>query len=105
MPSCAAPRAHACIFDLWQEGRYDEARAAWNRMLPLVFWRWHTAAGEAGKVFLKQMGVFEHAYCRQQVTTPGKHSGEEVGFGSLTIDEADRHERLTSLATMGDPPY
>ena len=105
MPSCAAPRAHACIFDLWQEGRHDEARAAWNRMLPLVFWRWHTAAGEAGKVFLKQMGVFEHAYCRQQVTTPGKHSGEEVGFGSLTLDEADRHEMLTILATMGDPPY
>ena len=85
MPSCAAPRAHARVFDLWQEGRHDEARDEWNRMLPLVFWRWHTAAGEAGKVYLKHMGVFEHAYCRQQVTVPGKHSGAEVSFGSLNI--------------------
>ena len=105
MPSCAAPRAHARVFDLWQEGRHDQARDVWNRMLPLVFWRWHTAAGEAGKVYLKHMGVFEHAYCRQQVTVPGKHSGAQVSFGSLTLDGADRQEMLAILATMGDPPY
>ena len=105
MPSCAAPRAHARIFDLWQQDRHEEARSEWNRLLPLVFWRWHTAAGEAGKVYLKHMGVFEHAYCRQQVTVPGKHSGAEVSFGSLTLDEADRQEMLAILATMGDPPY
>ena len=106
MPSCAAPRAHVRVFDLWQEGRHDEARAEWNRMLPLVFWRWHTSAGEAGKVFLKHMGVFEHAYCRQQVTTPGQgHTGAEVAFGTLTLDEVDRQEMLAILDTMGEPPY
>jgi 4-hydroxy-tetrahydrodipicolinate synthase len=105
MPSCAAPRAHARVFDLWQEGHHDEARAEWNRMLPLVFWRWHTAAGEAGKLYLKHMGVFEHSFCRQQVTTPGKHTGDEVSFGSLTLDEADRQEMLAILEVMGDPPY
>ena len=105
MPSCAAPRAHARIFDLWQQGRHDEARSVWNRMLPLVFWRWHTSAGEAGKVYLKHMGVFEHAYCRQQVTVPGQHSGAEVSFGSLKLDEADYEEMLAILATMGDAPY
>ena len=105
MPSCAAPRTHARIFDLWQQGRHDEARAEWNRMLPLVFWRWHTAAGEAGKVYLKHMGVFEHAFCRQEVTVPGSHSGANVSFGSLKLDEADRQEMLAILETMGDPPY
>jgi dihydrodipicolinate synthase/N-acetylneuraminate lyase len=105
MPSCAAPGAHAQVFDLWQEGRHDEARDEWNRILPLVFWRWHTSAGEAGKLFLKQMGVFEHAYCRQQVTVSGQHSGAEVDFGSLKLDDADREEMLAILATMGEPPY
>ena len=105
MPSCAAPRGHARIFDLWQEGRHDEAREVWNRILPLLFWRWHTSAGEAGKVYLKHMGVFEHAYCRQQVTTPGKHSGAEVSFGDLALEEADHQEMLDILATMGEPPY
>lgn len=73
-------------------------------MLPLVFWRWHTA-GEAGKLYLVHMGVFEHSYCRQQVSTPGTHTGAEISFGSLKLDEADRQEMLAILATMGDPPY
>ena len=105
MPSCVAPRGHARIFDLWQEGSHDEARGEWNRILPLLFWRWHTAAGEAGKVYLKQVGIFAHAYCRQQVTVPGKHSGAEVSFGSLTLEEADRQEMLEILETLGDPPF
>ena len=105
MPSCVAPRAHVRVFDLWQDGRHDEARAEWNRMLPLAFWRWHTAGGEAGKLYLKHMGIFEHSYCRQQVTTPGKHTGAEVSFGSLTLDEVDYQEMLAILETMGDPPY
>ena len=105
MPSCAAPAAHSRVFDLWQEGRHDESRREWNRMLPLVFWRWHTAAGEAGKLFLKHMGVFETSYTRQKVALPGEHTGSEVRFGTLTLDEADRQEMLTILEHMGGPPY
>ena len=105
MPSCAAPRAHARIFDFWQEGRPDEARREWNRMLPLVFWRWHTAAGEAGKVFLVHMGVFSTPLVRQRVALPGQASGTEVRFGTRVLDEADEQEMRTILETMGGPPY
>ena len=105
MPSCCAPHAHARVFDLWQAGKPEEARREWHRMLPLVFWRWHTAAGEAGKVFLKHMGVFDSAYVRQRVALPGQASGSEVSFGTLTLDEADLEEMLAILETMGDPPY
>jgi len=105
MPSCAAPHAHARVFDLWQEGKHTEARQEWNRMLPLVFWRWHTAAGEAGKVFLVHMGVFSTPFVRQRVALPGQASGTEVSFGTRTLDEADEQEMLTILETMGGPPY
>lgn len=105
MPSCCAPHAHARVFDLWQAGEHAEARREWNRMLPLVFWRWHTAAGEAGKMYLVHLGVFDTAFCRQQVSLPGQHEGTEVSFGSLQLDEADKEEMLTILRGMGDPPY
>jgi len=105
MPSCCAPAAHARVFDLWQAGKHDESRAEWNRMLPLVFWRWHTSAGEAGKLYLVHEGVFETSFTRQQVALPGQHEGTEVKFGSLTLDEVDRQEMLAILATMGEPPY
>jgi dihydrodipicolinate synthase/N-acetylneuraminate lyase len=90
MPSCCAPRLHARIFDLWQEGQREEARREWHRLLPLVFWRWHTSPQEAGKVFLKHQGVFETAYVRPD-------------WGTLRLDEADRQEMLTILATMEEP--
>jgi dihydrodipicolinate synthase/N-acetylneuraminate lyase len=64
MPSCLAPDLHGKIFDLWQAGQRDEARRVWNRLLPLVFWRWHTSAQEAGKLYLKHLGVFETSYTR-----------------------------------------
>jgi 4-hydroxy-tetrahydrodipicolinate synthase len=105
MPSCCAPRAHARIFDLWQTGDHDEARAVWNRMLPLVFWRWHTAAGEAGKLYLEHEGVFTTHFVRQRVSQPGKADGDEVSFGTLTLDEADRQEMLAILATLDGPRY
>ena len=105
MPSCAAPHAHARVFDLWQEGRQAEARREWNRMLPLVFWRWHTAAGEAGKAFLVHMGVFSTPLVRQRVALPGQASGTEVRFGARALDDADEEEMLTILETMGGPPY
>lgn len=105
MPSCCAPHTHARVFDLWQEGDREEARRQWNRMLPLVFWRWHTAAGEAGKHYLKHMGIFTTPYVRQQVALPGQHDGAQASFGTLRLDEADIQEMLTILATMGDPPY
>ena len=105
MPSCCAPRAHARIFDLWQEGRRDEARREWDRMLPLVFWRWHTAPGEAGKLFLMHVGVFETAYVRELVTLPGQSTDARVEFGTLRLDEHDRQEMLGILDEMGGPPY
>jgi len=105
MPSCCAPHAHAQIFDLCQEGKWEEARREHYRMLPLVFWRWHTSAGEAGKVFLVHMGVFETAYTRQQITTPGQQDGGQMRFGTLTLDDADRQEMRAILDTMGGPPY
>ena len=92
MPSCCAPYSHARVFDLWQEGKPEEARRMWNRMLPLVFWRWHTSSGEAGKVFLKHIGVFETAHTRPD-------------FETLLLDEADRLEMLDILEAMGGPPY
>jgi dihydrodipicolinate synthase/N-acetylneuraminate lyase len=90
MPSCCAPRSHARVFDLWEAGERAAARAEWNRMLPLVFWRWHTSAGEAGKTYLMHRGVFATAYTRPE-------------FGSLKLEEADRQEMLTILAVMGEP--
>ena len=105
MPSCCAPHAHARVFDLWQEGHHAESRREWNRMLPLVFWRWHTAAGEAGKHYLKHLGIFSTPYVRQQVALPGQHDGAQASFGNLRLDEVDIQEMLTILATMGEPPY
>ncbi len=105
MPSCCAPHTHARVFDLWQAGARDEARRQWHRMLPLVFWRWHTAPGEAGKLYLKHLGVFATAYCRQQVALPGQHDGQRVSFGSLRLDEADEQEMRAILQAMGGPPY
>jgi 4-hydroxy-tetrahydrodipicolinate synthase len=92
MPSCCAPHLHARIFDLWQEGKREEARREWHRLLPLVFWRWHTFPQEAGKVLLKHQGIFETAYVRPD-------------WGTLRLDEADRQEMLTILATLEGPPY
>jgi dihydrodipicolinate synthase/N-acetylneuraminate lyase len=92
MPSCCAPHAHGRVFDLWQAGEHDAARREWNHMLPLVFWRWHNAAQEAGKTFLKHMGIFQTAYTRPNM-------------GKLTLDEADRQEMLRVLAAMGGEPY
>jgi len=105
MPSCCAPHAHARVFDLWQEGHHAESRREWNRMLPLVFWRWHTAAGEAGKHYLKHLGIFTTPYVRQQVALPGQHDGAQASFGNLRLDEVDIQEMLNILATMGEPPY
>ena len=92
MPSCCAPYAHAHIFDLWQAGEHEQARREWNRMLPLVFWRWHTSSQEAGKLYLKELGVFETSYVRPE-------------FGRLKLDEADRQEMLMIMETMGGLPY
>lgn len=105
MPSCCAPRTHARIFDLWQEGKREKARQEWNRMLPLVFWRWHTSSGEAGKVFLMHMGVFETPYVRQQIALPGQSSDAQIESGKRMLDEADRQEMLRILDAMGGPPY
>ncbi|MFH1569033.1 MAG: dihydrodipicolinate synthase family protein [Gemmatimonadota bacterium] len=87
MPSCCAPHLHGRIFDAWRAGRQAEARALWNQLLPLVFWRWHTAAGEAGKVYLKHVGVFGTARTRPE-------------FEVLKLDEADRQEMLRILEGM-----
>lgn len=92
LPSCCAPHAHARVFELWQQGEHKESRREWNRMLPLVFWRWHTSSQEAGKLYLKELGVFRTSYVRPT-------------FGVLRLDEADRQEMLTILRTMGGPPY
>lgn len=90
MPSCCAPHTHAAVFDLWECGQESEARSAWNRMLPLVFWRWHTASQEAGKTYLVHQGIFQTSFCRPD-------------FGTLKLDEADRQEMLRILAVMGEP--
>jgi 4-hydroxy-tetrahydrodipicolinate synthase len=105
MPSCAAPRAHSRVFDLHEAGQFEAARSEWHRMLPLVFWRWHTAAGEAGKHYLVDRGVFTTPFCRQRVSLPGQHTGEQTPFGSLRLDEVDLEEMRAILATMGEPPY
>jgi 4-hydroxy-tetrahydrodipicolinate synthase len=92
MPSCCAAYSHARVFDLWQAGKRDDARAVWNHMLPLVFWRWHTAPGEAGKWFLMHEGIYCTRYTRPE-------------FGKLKLDEADHTEMLLVLSTMGGPRY
>ena len=59
-------------------------------MLPIVFWRWqapHTR--EAGKLYLKHLGVFSTSYVRPE-------------FGQLKLDEADRQEMLAVMATLED---
>lgn len=90
MPSCCAPACHARVFDLWQAGDYDAARATWNHMLPLVFWRWRTAPQEAGKLYLQRMGVFETTLTRPEMGPP-------------KLDDADARELERILAAMGEP--
>jgi dihydrodipicolinate synthase/N-acetylneuraminate lyase len=90
MPSCCAPASHARVFDLWQRGEHEAARATWNRMLPLVFWRWRTAPQEAGKLYLRKMGVFSTTLTRPAMGPP-------------TLEDADLQELECVLATMGDP--
>jgi 4-hydroxy-tetrahydrodipicolinate synthase len=92
MPSCCAAWSHARVFDLWQAGRHDEARATWNRMLPLVFWRWRTSWQEAGKWFLMDEGVFRTRYTRPN-------------HPALVLDEADHAEMRRVLAAMGGEPW
>lgn len=87
MPSCCAPHLHGRVFDTFERGETDEARRLWNQLLPLVFWRWHTAAGEAGKLYLKHLGVFATSRTRPD-------------FDELKLDEADRVEMLAILETM-----
>ncbi len=98
MPSCCAPRSHARVYDLWCAGQQAEARREWNRMLPLVFWRWHTSSQEAGKTFLVHMGIFGTPYVRGGGPEP-------IKLNPLALDEADRLEMLRVLETMGGPPY
>lgn len=88
MPSCCAPDVHARVFDLWQGGEHELSRQEWIRMLPLVFWRWHTSSQEAGKLYLKELGVFGTSYVRPN-------------FGELKLDEADRQEMLAVMKAMG----
>ena len=88
MPSCCAPTLHAQVFELHQDGKSAESRRAWNRLLPLVFWRWQSPlAKEAGKLYLKHLGVFATSYVRP-------------GFGELQLDEADGQEMLAILASL-----
>jgi dihydrodipicolinate synthase/N-acetylneuraminate lyase len=89
MPSCCAPASHARVFDLWQKGEHEAAREVWNRMLPLVFWRWRTAPQEAGKLYLREMGVFATSLTRPEM-------------GTYKLDEADRQELRRVLAAMGE---
>jgi len=90
MPSCCGPALHAQVFDRHQEGKLDEARKAWNQLLPLVFWRWRAAhTREAGKEYLKHLGVFSTPYVRPE-------------FGQLKLEEADRQEMLAVMAAMED---
>ena len=90
MPSCCGPALHAQVFDLYQENKPEDGRRAWNRLLPLVFWRWRSALPkEAGKLYLKHLGVFATSYVRP-------------GFGQLKLDEADRQEMLAVMATLED---
>ena len=88
MPSCCAPDIHARVFGLWQEGKHAESRREWIRMLPLVFWRWHTSSQEAGKLYLKELGVFETSYVRPT-------------YPALKLDEGDRQEMLAVMKAMG----
>ncbi len=88
MPSCCGPALHAQVFDLHQESKPEDSRRAWSQLLPLVFWRWRSPlAKEAGKLYLKHLGVFETSYVRP-------------GFGELKLDEADRQEMLAILAIL-----
>ena len=92
MPSCCAAYSHARVFDLWQAGFHQEARATWIHMLPLVFWRWRTSSQEAGKMFLMHEGVFKTRYTRPN-------------HPKLALEEADHTEMLAVLKTMGGPPW
>ena len=90
MPSCCGPALHAHIFDLWMDGRHGDARAAWNLLLPLVFWRWHTSAKEAGKLYLRDRGVFDTTFVRPE-------------FGRAALDKADEAEMHRVVALVEGP--
>jgi len=90
MPSCCAPAGQAKVFALWQEGACEGARQVWNRVLPLLCWRWHTAPQEAGKLYLQRMGVFATTFTRPDM-------------GTLKLEEEDRQELERVLAAMGEP--
>lgn len=90
MPSCCAPTTHARIFDLWQEGNHGKARSEWHRLLPLVHWRWQSSPHEAGKEYLKHMGVFSTSYSRSIE-------------GKKLLEEYSLREMLEILEWKGSP--
>lgn len=90
MPSVLGPRTHARVFDLWQAGDRAGAREQWHRLLPLVHWRWTGGGMEAGKEYLKHLGIFETTYTRQT-------------DGRCIVDDAGRRELLDILVWLGDP--
>lgn len=100
MPPCIAPRARARIFELWEQGKYQEARREWNRVLPAMYWLGDMSAIEAGKMFLQHVGVFETYYLR-----PDVEMSTEPRIAAPTLDEADRQEMLKVLEEIGGPPY
>jgi len=92
MPSCVAPRTRSRIFELWEEGRKEEARELWNRMLPVYFWQVNSGYHiEAGKHYLVEMGVFAAAFTRPEV-------------GKLMLDRDDVAEMREALKALGQPP-
>jgi len=85
MPSCCEPRLYAGVFDLWQSGDEEGARRQWNRLLPIIHWRWRTNSFEAGKEYLKHRGIFTTSYSR-------------ANGGKRKLDEYDLKEMLSILS-------
>jgi dihydrodipicolinate synthase/N-acetylneuraminate lyase len=84
MPACESTDIHAMIWNLLETGRTDEARAVFDRLLPLL--NYEAVSSGVYKTVLHWRGVLETDYLRSVSGNP--------------LDGADRHELKEILRSM-----
>jgi 4-hydroxy-tetrahydrodipicolinate synthase len=86
MPACEVTELHVRIFDTYQSGDVDGARALYNRSLPLLTFQ-AVFRMDMTKEVLKRRGIIGSAHVR---------------VGSVALDELDQAELSVLLAEIED---
>ena len=86
MPACEVTELHVRIFDTYQSGDVEGARALYNRSLPLLTFQ-AVFRMDMTKEVLKRRGIIDSAHVR---------------VGSVALDELDQAELTVLLAEIED---